>query len=140
MFERIFNLLKEKGITQTVLAEKIGVRQATISDWKRKKTTPSADTIGLIAEFLGVSTDYLITGKEYAPSPSQTVNQGIFGDSNHDNTVTITGNSTIEMSQFESNQKDAFGEIEREILSICGKLDIKRKNALLTKAYELLEG
>lgn len=126
MFERIFNLLKEKGITQSALAEKIGVRQATISDWKRKKTTPSADTIGLIAEILGVSTDYLITGKEYAPSPSQTVNQGIFGDRNHNNTVTINGNGTVEISEFES-----------ELIRICASLDIRRKNALLTYAYKL---
>ena len=126
MFERIFNLLKEKGITQSALAEKIGVRQATISDWKRKKTTPSADTIGLIAEILGVSTDYLITGKEYAPAPSQTVNQGIFGDRNHNNTVTINGNTPLEVS-----------EIEGELLKVCASLDIRRKNALLTYAYKL---
>lgn len=126
MFERIFNLLKEKGITQSALAEKIGVRQATISDWKRKKTTPSADTIGLIAEILGVSTDYLITGKEYAPSPSQTVNQGIFGNRNHNNTVTINGNDVVEISEFES-----------ELIRICASLDIRRKNALLTYAYKL---
>lgn len=126
MFERIFNLLKEKGITQSALAEKIGVRQATISDWKRKKTTPSADTIGLIAEILGVSTDYLITGKEYASSPSQTVNQGIFGDRNHNNTVTINGNTPLEVS-----------EIEGELLKVCASLDIRRKNALLTYAYKL---
>lgn len=126
MFDRIFNLLKEKGITQSALADKIGVRQATISDWKRKKTTPSAGTIGLIAEILGVSTDYLITGKEYSPSPSQTVNQGIFGDRNHNNTVTINGNAPLEVS-----------EIEGELLKVCASLDIRRKNALLTYAYKL---
>lgn len=126
MFDRIFNLLKEKGITQSALADKIGVRQATISDWKRKKTTPSAETIGLIAEILGVSTDYLITGKEYSPSPSQTVNQGIFGDRNHNNTVTINGNAPLEVS-----------EIEGELLKVCASLDIRRKNALLTYAYKL---
>lgn len=126
MFERIFNLLKEKGITQSALADKIGVRQATISDWKRKKTTPSAETIGLIAEILGVSTDYLITGKEYAPAPSQTVNQGIFGDRNHNNTVTINGSTPLEVS-----------EIEGELLKVCASLDIRRKNALLTYAYKL---
>ena len=126
MFDRIFNLLKEKGITQSALADKIGVRQATISDWKRKKTTPSAETIGLIAEILGVSTDYLITGKEYSPSPSQSVNQGIFGDRNHNNTVTINGNAPLEVS-----------EIEGELLKVCASLDIRRKNALLTYAYKL---
>ena len=126
MFERIFNLLKQKGITQSALADKIGVRQATISDWKRKKTTPSAETIGLIADILGVSTDYLIKGKDFSCSPSHTVNQGIFGDKNENNTVTINGNSTVQISEFES-----------ELIRICALLDIRKKNALLTYAYKL---
>ena len=31
------------------------------------------------------------------------------------------------------------GEIKIQIVNICKKLDIKRKNALLTRAYELLD-
>ena len=81
---------------------------------------------GEFAEFFGVSVDYLVTGKEYAPAPSQTVNQGIFGDRNHNNTVTINGNAPLEVS-----------EIEGELLKVCASLDIRRKNALLTYAYKL---
>lgn len=123
---RIFALLKEQGKTQTALATHIGIRVATVSAWKAQNTDPSANLLEKIAEFFDVSVDYLVTGKEYAPSPSQTVNQGIFGDRNHNNTVTINGNAPLEVS-----------EIEGELLKVCASLDIRRKNALLTYAYKL---
>lgn len=123
---RIFALLKEQNKTQTALATYIGIRVATVSAWKAQNTDPSANLLEKIAEFFGVSVDYLVTGKEYAPAPSQTVNQGIFGDRNHNNTVTINGNVPLEVS-----------EIEGELLKVCASLDIRRKNALLTYAYKL---
>lgn len=124
--ERIFDLLQKQKKSQGALSTALGIRQATVSSWKTKGTTPAADLLEKIAEFFDVSVDYLVTGKEYAPSPSQTVNQGIFGDRNHNNTVTINGNAPLEVS-----------EIEGELLKVCASLDIRRKNALLTYAYKL---
>ena len=124
--ERIFDLLQKQKKSQGALSTALGIRQATVSSWKTKGTTPAADLLEKIAEFFGVSVDYLVTGKEYAPAPSQTVNQGIFGDRNHNNTVTINGNGAVEISEFES-----------ELIRICASLDIRRKNALLTYAYKL---
>lgn len=40
--EKIFYLLDQKGITQKDFAVQTGISQSTISDWKRKKTNPSA--------------------------------------------------------------------------------------------------
>jgi transcriptional regulator with XRE-family HTH domain len=53
--ERIFKLMEEKGVTQLELAERTGIAQSTISDWKRKKTNPSADKIMSICDVLDVS-------------------------------------------------------------------------------------
>lgn len=53
--ERIFMLMEEKGVTQLELAERTGIAQSTISDWKRKKTNPSADKIMSICDVLDVS-------------------------------------------------------------------------------------
>lgn len=123
---RIFALLKQQSKTQTALAAYIGIRVATVSAWKAQSTDPSANLLEKIAEFFDVSVDYLVTGKEYAPAPSQTVNQGIFGDKNENNTVTINGNDAVQISEFES-----------ELIRICAILDIRRKNQLLTYAYKL---
>ena len=53
--ERIFYILEEKGITQKEISEQTGISQSTISDWKRKKTNPSADKILKICETLNVT-------------------------------------------------------------------------------------
>ena len=50
--ERIFALMREKGISQKELAEKTGISPSTISDWKRKKTNPSADKLKVICDVL----------------------------------------------------------------------------------------
>lgn len=63
--ERIFTTLKAQGKTQSDLARALDVRDATISEWKRNRTTPSAATCGRVAEYLGVSVDYLVRGKEF---------------------------------------------------------------------------
>ena len=53
--ERIFYLLDKKNMTQKEFAEQTEISQSTISDWKRKKTNPSADKILKICEVLSVT-------------------------------------------------------------------------------------
>ena len=53
--ERIFMLMEEKGVSQLEMATRAGIAQSTISDWKRKKTNPSADKIMSICDVLDVS-------------------------------------------------------------------------------------
>jgi transcriptional regulator with XRE-family HTH domain len=123
--ERVFALAKQQKKTQGDIAAALNVRQATVSAWKYKSTIPSSEVIAPLAEFLGVSCDYLCTGKEFT-APTSTVNQGIFGDRNQYNTVSIRGDGTVEISEFDG-----------ELIKICGRLDMRRKNALLTYAYDL---
>jgi transcriptional regulator with XRE-family HTH domain len=61
--DRLEALLKEKGVSQKSLAEYIGIRNPSISDWKKEGTIPRADVAIKIAEYLNVSVEYLITGK-----------------------------------------------------------------------------
>lgn len=62
--QRIFQLLKSKGKMQKELAAYTGISTAAISDWKTHGTNPSSDKIVAIAEFLDVSPEYILTGKE----------------------------------------------------------------------------
>lgn len=64
IYERIFELLGSKRSRQLELAKAIGVSTQTVSSWKTRGSDPSAKLISSIADFLGVSTDYLLTGKE----------------------------------------------------------------------------
>lgn len=122
---RIFALLKEQHKTQTDMANVIGVRQATISAWKAQNTNPSAELIAPIAEYFGVSCDYLCTGADYKPV-SQNVNQGIFGNGNNGNVVAIGDGNATTVSEFEC-----------ELLRVYNSIDPRRKNALLAYAYQL---
>ena len=53
--ERIFKIMEDKGMTQLEFSAGTGIAQSTISDWKRKKTNPSADKIMAICDVLDVS-------------------------------------------------------------------------------------
>ena len=57
--DRIFELLSEHGMSQKEFAQKTGIAESTISDWKKKRTNPVSDKILIISEVLGVSPYYL---------------------------------------------------------------------------------
>lgn len=61
--ERIFQILKNKNMSQNAFAKEVGLAASTISDWKTKKTNPSADKIMDICIVLGVTPEQLLTGK-----------------------------------------------------------------------------
>ncbi len=77
--ERIFKILKEKNMSQNAFAKKVGLASSTISDWKTKKTNPSADKIMDICIVLEVTPEQLLTGKgideDYVESKPKTVTE-----------------------------------------------------------------
>ncbi len=54
------DLRSERGISQKVLAEAIGVGQSTIAQIELNRNEATAATIRKIANFFGVSADYLL--------------------------------------------------------------------------------
>ena len=62
--DRIFELLRERGMSQKEFSEATGISQSSISDWKRKKTNPVSEKILIICEVLGVSPYELLSGTE----------------------------------------------------------------------------
>ena len=55
---RIKNLANEQGIGLTALEAKLGFGNGTITKWD--KTTPNADKLNKVAQYFGVSMDYLL--------------------------------------------------------------------------------
>lgn len=53
-------LRKEKNLTQEELAEKIGVAKLTILRWENGDRVPKADKAQLLADFFGVSVEFLL--------------------------------------------------------------------------------
>ena len=57
-------LLKERNVTAYRVSKETGITQSTLSDWKRGRSTPKSENMKKIADYFGISIDYLMTGKE----------------------------------------------------------------------------
>ncbi len=60
--ERIKYLRKQKGLSQTDLANQVGISYAQVGRYETKGAQPSAEVVKKMADVLGVSPDYLING------------------------------------------------------------------------------
>lgn len=67
---RILTAAKARGLDQKTLAAKIGVRQQSITDWKKGVTTSYTKYMPQISDLLGVSVDYLLTGENASIGPA----------------------------------------------------------------------
>lgn len=61
--ERIFELIAKSGLEQKTFASQIGVIPQTVTDWKNQKSKSYTKYIPKIAEALGTTTEYLLTGE-----------------------------------------------------------------------------
>ena len=68
MGERIKQLRKENGMTQTALAEALGVTKGTVSTWETNSRTPSFETLNTMSDIFKRSFDYIM-GKSDDASP-----------------------------------------------------------------------
>jgi transcriptional regulator with XRE-family HTH domain len=66
MYEIFEQLLQIHGVTPYKVSKATGISQSSLSDWKMGKITPKTATLKKIADYFGVSLDYLTTGKEVA--------------------------------------------------------------------------
>ncbi|MFT9056769.1 MAG: helix-turn-helix transcriptional regulator [Ethanoligenens sp.] len=57
-------LLKEHETTAYKLSQSLNVSQSIISHWKNGTKMPSAQNLQRLADYFGVSVDYLLTGEE----------------------------------------------------------------------------
>lgn len=68
MKEQLQILRKNKGLTQEEAANIFEVKLSTYQKYERDAISPPYDTLIKIADFYGVTTDYLL-GREPAPNP-----------------------------------------------------------------------
>ena len=58
--ERIKQLRKKKGISQSELAELIGVKTNTVSTWERGTRKPDFEALNLLSNYFEVSFEYIL--------------------------------------------------------------------------------
>ena len=62
--KRIQDLRKKKDLSLFQLSHKCGMREQTLRYWENDERNPSnVGSLALVAQTLGTTTDYLITGK-----------------------------------------------------------------------------
>lgn len=62
--EKLYELRKKAGLSQKELAKRLDVAQASINYWEKGQRTPSIDMVSIIADYFGVSLNYLMGFEE----------------------------------------------------------------------------
>ena len=126
-YEKLNGLCIKNGTSVTAVAVALGYSSSASTTWKNSKGMPRSSTVKKVADYFSVPVDYFYDVDVDIDVTIQN-NNGVVGDTHAPVTINNGAPSVAQL-----------GDIEKELLSICGKLDMKRKNALLAKAYEILE-
>lgn len=65
--DRILELRSLKGMSQTLLADRLEVTSTAVWNWEQNGVTPRPAMLKKLAKVLGVTESYLLTGKDVAP-------------------------------------------------------------------------
>ena len=93
MYEIFAKLMAERGLTAYRVSMDTVVSQATLSDWKRGRSTPKLPKLQKLADYFGVSLEYLMgTDPNGRPAPTAPpsdadIKFALFGDRDIDDEV-----------------------------------------------------
>lgn len=80
--ERIRYLRNLNGTTLKFLSDATKISKGNLSSYENNKFNPGAEALVLISNFFNVSTDYLLTGKDFSPCLS--TEENLFDISNEE--------------------------------------------------------
>ena len=90
MFPKQIKYLRQsRALSQVQLADKLGVKKQSISNWEKDNIRPSVEMLEKIADFFDVSTDYLLGREEKG--------KGLGGV----NTLDVTGLSPLQIKHIQ---------------------------------------
>ena len=76
--ERLYNLRKDKKISQEELANVLGVSRQTVSKWETGESTPDFDKIIPLCNYFGITSDELLSGKRDIVESNKNENKKAF--------------------------------------------------------------
>lgn len=71
MYKIFEQLCEQNHITPYRVSKDTGISTATLTSWKMGKYEPKQDKLQKIADYFGVTLDYMITGEEKKNSPEK---------------------------------------------------------------------
>lgn len=71
MFYDVYlSLCKRNSKKPSVVAAELGINKSNVSNWKNNGYTPRGEVLQKIADYFGVTTDYLLTGEKTKKAPT----------------------------------------------------------------------
>lgn len=128
-YDTFETLCRSKRIAPSALTKKLGMSSSAPGRW-RTGSLPDLETAQKLADFFGVSIDYLVYGEEKYGSMASNVSSG---------SAVIQGGhgNQVSASNQEGSRQGELHEFEGELLSIYRELGLSDKIALLQHALEL---
>ena len=71
MYEIFEKLLMERGVTAYKVAKATGISTGSMTDWKKGRSAPKVDKRQKIADYFGVSVDYLLGNEPKEKTPAE---------------------------------------------------------------------
>lgn len=139
MIDRINALAKKMGVSISTIEKNVGLSNGIIGKWR--KQSPTCDKLKLVADYLEVSIDYLLTGEErYNSTNISHSTVGAFGNHSH-GTVMMNTDSTAKEENLNSNNNlgERMSDITKEIVKISESLPMKEQVKLLSIIYDFEE-
>ena len=132
MVDRINALAKEKGISISKVEKTVGLSNGVIGKWI--KQNPTCDKLKLVADFFGVSLDYLVYGKD-----DTTKNKQLTNDEQEllENYRKLDDGRKKEISEKIKEQNDSIkDEVYTELSKIITSLPLRERSKLIAMIYD----
>ncbi len=111
-YDRFKQLCDQKGVSCNRAALEIGLSNATPTKWKKTGATPVGDTLNKIADYFGVSVDYLL-GTEQKEKPT-VKDDGPDGDSDFRELIQFYNNATAAERRYLMRQIEIVKQLRDE--------------------------
>lgn len=118
--------LEKRNIKPYKMMSELGFSSGLFSQWKSGKQKPSMEKIQKIAQYLDVSTDYLLNGDD------KYSNNSFLNSSN----IAFGENSKVNIT---TENEESKNEIIKEISDIVLSLSLRERSELLTIIYKFVD-
>ena len=120
-YENVKELCHQRRTNITTLVKELGMSTSMPTGWKNG-TIPKSDTVQKIADYFGVTTDYLL--RDHSPLSASNVRDS----------VVLQGNGDMGAAPSQLTEQ------EEEVMRIFRSLDMRKKTSVLSYLYELEDG
>lgn len=119
--EKIYDSRKKKGMSQEILAEKLGVARQTISNWEIGETSPNPEQLKMLSNVFNVSIDELLENAAFIRSE----------ENNYDEAADIFENAkNARIMGFEYKSRAMFRGLPLVHINIGGVIPRKAKGVI----------